>query len=158
MQKFADFSPCRTWRYSLHRIWDHDALPLVVIGLNPSTADETADDPTVRRCQGFARSWGMGGLVMLNIFAYRATDPKVMKLAWDPIGPENNSALIELTKDRMVLCAWGNHGAYRDRGAEVVRLLRDRHIVHLGLTAGGFPRHPLYLRADLDPIRFKGVG
>lgn len=146
----AVFSPCRGYRYALSREWG-EGTKLVVIGLNPSTADAHTDDPTIRRCTGFARRWGFSGLVMLNLFAYRATEPRAMKAAADPIGPVNDTVLtLYATPDRMVVAAWGIHGVYRGRQAEVRHMMSEQCVAlhHLGLTAGGFPKHPLYLRAD----------
>ncbi len=153
MEKGAIFSPCRTWRYVLWRVWD-DTLPKVAfIGLNPSTADETQDDPTIRRCIGYARAWGYGGIRMLNLFAFRATDPKDLKAAPEPIGPENNWRLILWCESAQLrVAAWGAHGAYKSRGAEVRSMLWKLNLHHLGLTKDGNPKHPLYLRADLKPI------
>lgn len=144
----ADFSPCRTYRYSLTRRWD-DVLPNVMfIGLNPSTADETEDDPTIRRCIGFAKDWGFGGLIMANLFAFRATDPKVMKRAADPVGPENDKWLWELYgRAKLVIAAWGNDGAFLERGGEVLAML-NHDVCQLGYTRSGQPKHPLYLRSD----------
>lgn len=153
----AGFSPCRTWRYWLTRTWDYKLPSLCVAGLNPSTADETLDDPTIRRCISFAKAWGYGGLVMLNIFAFRATDPKVMKKAVDPIGPENDYFLQAATAGRKVLCAWGNHGAYLDRGEKVTRMLTDlgRDLVCFEITKTNQPKHPLYMKGDAQPRRFQ---
>ena len=86
----ADFSACGTYRYALRRIWLPAAPQVLFIGLNPSTADEKSDDPTIRRCLGFARSWGYGGLIVANLFAYRATAPSALREARDPIGPLND--------------------------------------------------------------------
>lgn len=149
----AGFSGCRTWRYWLSRRWGGgDAL--VVIGLNPSTADETEDDPTIRRCIGYGRAWGFGKLVMLNLFAYRATDPKEMKKAADPIGSFNDATLRSYARDAgMILAAWGAHGDFKGRGDIVRRMLSDRPLYCLGVTNAGQPKHPLYLRADLQPER-----
>lgn len=141
----------------LTRIWDPTRPSLVVIGLNPSAADETKDDPTVRRCQGYARLWGFGGLVMLNLFAYRATNPADLKATGDPVGPINDAALRRETAGRRVLAAWGVHGAYRDRAPAVLRLLAGRDVVCLARTKAGFPRHPLYCRADWLPTPYPGT-
>jgi hypothetical protein len=120
------------------------------IGLNPSTADETQDDPTVRRCMGFALSWGYGGLLMTNLFAYRSTDPALMKAHPEPIGPKNNSYLELLSHQAgIVVAAWGIHGTFEDRDKEVLPLLKRPH--YLALTKDSIPRHPLYLRADTKP-------
>ena len=154
MKMGAVFSDCRRYRYSLSRWW-HDSLPLlVVIGLNPSTADETQDDPTIRRCIGYARSWGYGGLVMLNLFAYRATSPRDMKAAAEPVGPANDAVLEVQTAGRTVLCAWGAHGSHLDRARAVRQLLVGRDLFCLGTTKDRHPKHPLYLRADLTPVPY----
>jgi len=143
----ASFSDCRTWRYILWRTWD-DRLPVVAfIGLNPSTADEMNDDPTVRRCCGFAKAWGFGGIYMLNLFAFRATDPKKMKEAPDPIGPENDIAIsIHAFKAGKVVFCWGNHGAFMGRGKAVMEKIHPAEV--FGFTKQGEPKHPLYLRGD----------
>lgn len=156
MKTGATFSPCRTWRYVLWRVWN-EALPKVAfIGLNPSTADEMQDDPTIRRCMGYARSWGYGGIHMLNLFAFRATDPKDMKASFDPVGPENGRYLILwCASAQLRVAAWGAHGEFKNRGADVRSLLWDMDLHHLGLTKAGHPKHPLYLRADLNPISYR---
>jgi hypothetical protein len=136
------------------------------IGLNPSTADEVNDDPTVRRCIRFARDWGYGGLVMMNAFAYRATDPRVMKAAFAPVGPDNDYWLLEMAKIRrrqgaVIVAAWGNHGIYRNRHQHILNLFQDAGItLHcLGLTKTGQPKHPLYVSADILPKEFpNGLG
>ena len=105
MKKDAVFSDCRNYRYALWRIWD-DAKPYAMfIGLNPSTADETEDDPTIRRCMNFAKDWGYGGLCMTNLFAYRATIPANMMSAADPVGAENNAWLANLAENAGVIVA-----------------------------------------------------
>lgn len=144
----AVFSPCRTWRYELRRAWDA-SLPLVTfVGLNPSTADETRDDPTIRRCIGFAKRWGYGSIVMVNLFAFRATDPRDMRAAADPVGPENDARLGGVRG--LVIAAWGTGGAFRGRG-EAVRSLFGS-VYALGLTKDGYPRHPLYVRGDAELV------
>lgn len=155
LHKSAVFSPCRTWRYLLSRIWDMTRLPAMFIGLNPSTADEINNDNTVTRCLGYARDWGYGGLVMANIFAVRTKDPKIMKAQADPIGPENNSHLAHAARSAgLIIAAWGNDGAYRGRSREVVRMLREARVeLHcLRLTKQGEPGHPLYLPKNMQPI------
>lgn len=151
----AFFSPCRTWRYVLWRVWDSRKARCVFIGLNPSTADETEDDPTIRRCVGFARRWGFGGIVMLNIFAFRATDPRDLKKAEDPVGPQNDEILWRYhdLKGLTVAC-WGSHGDFMRRGKKVAKLLVGMRC--FGLTAAGHPKHPLYLRADSETVPFLG--
>lgn len=155
----ATLSPDERYRYALFRRWatNPESPSLVVIGLNPSTADATLDDPTIRRCVGFAREWSFGGLVMLNLFAYRSTDPAGLLSVVDPVGPENDQALTEHTKN-VVLCAWGAGGAILDRGPAVTRLLLGlgRKLTCLGTTKAGHPKHPLYLAANTRPMPFDG--
>jgi len=151
----ARFSPCRTWRYTLHRVWDQNLGLLMVIGLNPSTADEVQNDPTVTRCVNYARAWGFGGLIMMNAFAFRATFPRDLKTAPDPVGPDNDFWLRRMADDaRLILAAWGNHGLWLDRQGWVLSLI-DREVYCLGVTKEGTPRHPLYLRRDAEPRIFR---
>lgn len=148
----AVYSECEAYRYLLTRVWD-DALPRALfVMLNPSTATEVQNDPTVERCERRARALGFGAFRVTNIFAYRATDPRAMRAMADPVGPENDAAILGSLDwaggpaDRIV-CAWGTHGAHLGRGAAVERLLREsgRDLHHLGLTAAGAPKHPLYI-------------
>lgn len=121
------------------------------VGLNPSTADETQDDPTIRRCIAFAKSWGYAGLCMTNLFAFRATDPKDMMVAADPVGPENDGYLLALAGDTgVIVAAWGANGTHLGRDADVCKLLPVLHC--LALTKDGHPGHPLYLRKTLTPV------
>lgn len=163
--KGAHFSDDRAYRYALWRTWDEAAGFVMFIGLNPSTADERADDPTIRRCIGFAKAWGYGGIAMLNLFAFRATDPKVMLAASDPVGPENDEWLMNYYETAgMTIAAWGAHGAYRGRDRAVCELRRrdpnaktdtlGECLYCLGRTKHGQPRHPLYLPKDMKPQRF----
>ncbi len=154
----AVLSPCGRYRYSLLRSWD-ESLPRVGwVMLNPSTADASVDDATILKCVRFARSWGYGSMVVVNLFAYRAREPNFMKLAIDPVGPENESSYFaELGVCREVVLAWGNEGSFRGRSSAVMKtllgsVLADRLRV-LGLTASGEPRHPLYLSGSLAPER-----
>ncbi|HXF23295.1 MAG TPA: DUF1643 domain-containing protein [Gemmatimonadaceae bacterium] len=147
--KGALFSPDRVYRYVLTRRWDEGRRQLVVIGLNPSTADETVDDPTIRRCIRFAKDQRCSALVMLNLFALRATDPRAIKSHSDPVGPGNDETLRTYCwgDDVIVVAAWGVHGAYMGRSGDVLRLGLP-HLNCWGKTKHGQPRHPLYLRAD----------
>ena len=152
IESSAVFSECRRYRYVLRRIWDREKPPAMFVGLNPSTADEVRNDPTVTRCIGYAQRWGAGGLIMTNIFAFRSTDPNGLLAIEDPVGPLNNRWLKRLQKEAMiVIAAWGVWGSLKGRGADVLELLTDPHC--LGLTKDGAPRHPLYLRADAKPVR-----
>lgn len=154
MKKGAQFSNCRKYRYALWRTWEENAH-VMFIGLNPSTADETEDDPTIRRCINFAKYWGFGGIYMLNLFAFRATSPKDMMKAHDPIGSENNSYLqMYLNEAGLNIACWGNYGKYLNRGKKVIELLGRTNLSILGLTRNGQPKHPLYLKRDIEPIHF----
>lgn len=143
MRRTAAFSPCRLYRYTLDIVWD-DTKPLAAfIGLNPSTADEVKDDPTVRRCRGFAEQWGCGGMRMLNIFAYRATLPADMQAVEDPVGSENDLQIPLIGCTGPHVACWGIHGKHLGRGAAVLQNLSGLQC--LGRTANGSPKHPLYL-------------
>ena len=154
MIRGALFSRDRRYRYRLWRRWDPARAQIAFCMLNPSTADEHADDPTIRRCIGFAREWGYGGVEIVNLFALRATDPRELMTARDPIGRRNDSYLIETSRrSAAVVIAWGIHGAFRSRGAVARGLLSPRaRLLALGWTREGEPRHPLYLRRDVRPI------
>lgn len=153
----AEFSPCRTYRYALWRFWlyQSDANCVAFIGLNPSTADENVNDPTIRRCIDFAKRWGYGGLYMLNLFAFRATDPAVMKAAADPIGPQNNEQLAYYqSRVGLVIAAWGKHGSHAGRASAIKGILRGP--LHcLGTNNDGSPKHPLYVKGDTIPVEWK---
>lgn len=140
-----------TYRYFLSRNWGRDGRRIAFIGLNPSTADATNDDPTIRRCVGFAKAWGGTSLWMVNLFGYRATNPKVLLSAEDPVGPENDSWLerIILSAD-LVIAGWGNHGNLLGRAAAVEERFSD-HLYTLAVTKQGMPGHPLYLPASSTP-------
>lgn len=149
----AVFSADRKYRYLLRRRWG--AGPAVgFILLNPSTADETQDDPTIRRCIGFAKNWGYGGLTLGNLFAYRATKPEDMKAQADPVGPQNDHYLETFYNEaRGVVCGWGAHGSHMARGEAVRLLMRNRvTLMALRLNGDGQPAHPLYLPATLKPF------
>lgn len=172
VQRSAYFSPCRTWRYSLTRqlapMPECDCLVpyyegagqhspgcnvftervLTFVGLNPSTADETVDDPTIRRCMGFARAWGYHRLKMVNLYAFRATKPSDLWLADDPVGPENDHTLsLVFGGSDMIVAAWGCN-ARPDRLARFAETFGGWRLNALGVTKDGAPRHPLYMRAD----------
>lgn len=149
------FSLDRKYRYTLWREWGYGpkGLYAMFIGLNPSTADETHDDPTVRRCIRFAKDWGYGAMVMTNIFAYRATHPEDVRVQKDPVGMDNDKWLVKCASEASIKVAcWGTHGRHLDRGTEVRRLIAP--LSCLGLTKGGSPRHPLYILASTKPVPF----
>lgn len=157
--KGAAFSECRTWRYALWRIWEPRLPCVAFIGLNPSTADETQDDPTIRRCENFARRELCGGMYMLNLFAFRATDPGDMMAATEPVGPENDTAIKEFSAvcERIVVC-WGTYGFHAGRGDHVGRLLAGRPLECFGVTNSGQPRHPLYLKSSANLVSWSPKG
>src|SRR6056297_2811606 len=150
----AVYSPCERFRYLLTRTWDPAAGRALFVMLNPSTATELQNDPTVERCERRARVLGYGAFRVCNIFAWRETDPKKMRAAADPVGPANDAAIAEAARwADAVVCAWGSHGAHLDRGPAVERLLRatGQPLLHLGITKGGHPRHPLYVGYAVRP-------
>ncbi|EAR52828.1 hypothetical protein OG2516_10211 [Oceanicola granulosus HTCC2516] len=155
----AVYSPCEAYRYLLTRTWDPAGARALFVMLNPSTATEIQNDPTVERCERRARALGFGAFRVTNIFAFRATDPKVMRAVDDPVGPGNDAAIEDSAArwirggDDRIVCAWGTHGAHRDRGPEVERLLRatGRPLHHLGLSKAGHPKHPLYIGYHVQP-------
>ena len=153
----AEFSDCKTYRYKLWRTWDKNKKPVMFLMLNPSVADDVKNDPTVERCERRARLTGAGGLLVGNIFALRSTDPVALYNADDPVGPLNDNAIMEMAGEaEMVVCAWGNHGAYAGRGKAVARLLAGAGILmyHFGLTVSKQPRHPLYVSYMVQPTRW----
>lgn len=153
MEKSAYFSPDRVYRYSLWRVWDKSKGYAQFIGLNPSTADETIDDPTIRRCMSFAKDWGYGGLCMTNLFAFRATEPKDMKAYHEPIGAKNNQWLLGCAeKAEVVVACWGVHGTHVGRDKEVKSMIPD--LCYLSLTKDNHPGHPLYLKKTLVPVKW----
>jgi hypothetical protein len=123
--------------------------------LNPSTADAKQDDPTIRRCMGFARRWRYGGIVVVNLFAYRATHPCELLQACDPVGPDNDSALTLHTAGHRVIAAWGRYGRFQGRAGDVLRLLGGHVVECLGTTRQGHPRHPLYVPGSAFPVPYK---
>jgi len=154
MNKSAVLSACEKYRYRLGRTWDAAGRLVAFIMLNPSTADADLDDPTIRRCIGFARAWGYGGLVVGNLFALRATDPKALKTTPAPIGPDNDTHLRAIASEcAEVVCAWGRHGTLYGRDRSVLRLLTDSGapLHRLSKPGAEYPMHPLYLPADLRP-------
>lgn len=157
----AQLSTDGVYRYALYRDWaDTDKGHALWLMLNPSTATAGVDDPTIRRCQKFARFWGFDGIVVGNLFALRSTDPHALRTHPDPIGPDNDSVLSELlSADEIgiVIAAWGVHGALRHRDASVMsRAGRAGRVLHaLELTAAGHPKHPLYVKRDTQPIVYR---
>lgn len=150
----AILSPCERYRYRLDRRWD-DGPTIAWVMLNPSTADGQVDDPTLKRITAFTRSWGYGALTVVNLYAYRATEPADLWRAGDPVGPDNDRHIYEGVAGHEVVVAWGAHGK-PERIAQVLDLIASAPAADkphaLGLTKAGQPRHPLYLRGD-SPLR-----
>jgi hypothetical protein len=145
-------SACRTYRYTLWREWIGGAGYTLLLGLNPSDADETLDDPTIRREVSFAKAWGFAGLAKWNLFGFRTPYPRDLKLAADPIGPDNDRHLLQLAQGAsLIVACWGDKGSMLGRNAAVLKRLQRFDLHCLGLTRAGHPRHPLYLKADLKP-------
>lgn len=156
IQRSADFSPCRTYRYTLWRWWNRSLPYVQFICLNPSKANEHREDNTSTRCIDYAMSWvyndmRFGGTCITNLQAYCATDPKEMKRADDPTGADNDRWLVEIARGATLrVAAWGAHGTFQDRDKAVLQLLPPP--IHcLTLTKGGHPHHPLRLRRNLQP-------
>ncbi len=171
--RVTQFSPCRKYRYTLWREFysvraiDPPLLPvegnqahnyLMIIGLNPSTADETVDDPTIRRCIGFAKAWGFGALCMTNLFAWRDTKPENMKRAIDPVGPENDRWLSECAAGAgLILAAWGKDGSFLNRSIAVqssIHALWPERLKCLRRNADGSPGHPLYIPSATQMLKY----
>ncbi|MBD2102006.1 DUF1643 domain-containing protein [Leptolyngbya sp. FACHB-261] len=164
MNTGATFDSTGHYRYNLWREWN-EGPRLVFVMLNPSTANETKNDPTIRRCIGFAQAWGYGAVEVVNLFAYRSTRPEQLSRVADPIGPENDRYLLAAQeRAQMLLFAWGNQGVLQQRHQAVLKLLRPRFQsckpsyelgYCLGMTQVGQPRHPLYVRSETAPIPYQ---
>jgi hypothetical protein len=149
----AVFSEDRKYRYTLVRKFASGTGVVNFILLNPSTADETKNDPTVRRCMGYAASWGFETLIVTNIFALRSTDPNALYLEADPVGPDNDRWIMTCAKAAiLVVAGWGAHGILNHRSFDLRHSLRSFKVRCLGKTKDGEPRHPLYLPANAQLI------
>jgi hypothetical protein len=144
------------YRYSLWRAWSAHHPRIVFILLNPSTADEQRNDPTIRRCIGFARAWKFGSMEVVNLFAHRATDARELLKIDDPVGEENNCYLIQaVERCSTVVVGWGIRGTLLGRDSQVLSLLAGRKDKFcLGITKDGQPRHPLYVKGDTILVPF----
>lgn len=141
----AVLSKDNLYRYKLWRIWNTKLPYVMFVMYNPSTADHTKNDPTIKRCINFAKSWGYGGIYVGNVFAYRSTNPKLLSDVSDPIGEHNNIHLLEMIDDtKDIVCAWGNN--YRS----IPEILNDRDLRVIELSNNGIPKHPLYLKKDSE--------
>ena len=156
MSSNATLSADGTYRYELSRVWDRDLPQCTFIMLNPSTADAKEDDPTIRRCIGFAKAFGCGSLVVVNLYALRSTDPRVLWLSsFNPVGPLNDSFITSaLAKtDGPIIAAWGAN-AKPARAQQVMNLARGKEVLALGINKDGSPKHPLYLPKASVPVPF----
>lgn len=153
LPRLCIYSPCERYRYTLHRQWsDINTRTVMFLLLNPSTATDWDLDPTLTRCRNFAQSWGFGRMWVGNIFAFRSTCPKAMKAQHDPVGVDNDAYIAAMAREaHLVVAGWGNHGKHMKRSEYVRGGFSDLHC--LSLTKDGEPRHPLYLRGDLQPRR-----
>lgn len=147
----AIFSECRKYRYKLWRYWDESKPIIVFIGLNPSTANETTNDPTIMKVQKIAKNLGYGGVHMLNLFAIISSKPEVLLTCSDPIG-ENDKYLAE-AKDHDVVFAWGAFKQATERARVVIDMFDKAQA--LKINADGSPKHPLYCRDNTIPVNFK---
>lgn len=155
--KDAVLSTCGTYRYELRRDWDQDLPWCGWLMLNPSTADASVDDPTIRRCISFAKGWGAGGIIVVNLFALRATKPTALKTHYDPIGSRNDGFIREAAEEAAVMvCAWGAHEMAAKRSQTVLAQLHEVNapVRCLGVTKSGAPRHPLYVKGDTELAPF----
>ena len=152
--KGAIISYCQKYRYALWRNWDLTKDKVMFIGLNPSTADHIEDDPTIRRCINFAKSWGYGGLYMTNLFSYRTSNPDKLRKAKDPIGnPKNDEWIKKLySQSSIIIAAWGNLSLHKNRKKEISHLCPNMHCLKTNKT--GNPGHPLYQPSNLKPVKF----
>ena len=156
MYATANISSCGRYRYDLSRTWDTAKPAVLFVGLNPSTANESIDDPTIRRLIGYAQQWGYGRLLVGNLFALRSPTPTSLFSAPNPVGnPANDAALLRLTgQAELIVAAWGNDGVYLNRSHDVQDLLKSYPLHCLKKNKSGEPSHPLYLKKILRPIPF----
>lgn len=158
VQRSATISPCGKYRYSLRRVWADENRIACFVMLNPSTADAEIDDPTIRRCIGFAKAWHFDALEVVNLFAWRSTDPAALQLSPDAIGPEND-AYIEQAADRaaLVVCAWGADPFAKTQALALSAMLKRRVLYCVGKNQDGSPKHPLYARSIDQPLLWRGA-
>jgi len=155
LARAAELSPCGRYRLSLRRSWKRggDGRSICFIMLNPSTADGLDDDPTCRRCMGFARAWGFSVLSVRNLFTVRATNPAELRTASDPVGPRADVELRAALSADLVVAAWGT-GVPFGRDREAMKILAAKPLFCLGTTKDGSPRHPLYVKNDTELAPF----
>lgn len=151
----AILDPTGTYRYLLSRVWESNTGKVVFVMLNPSTADGTEDDPTIRRCVGFAKDWGYGGLEVVNLFALRSTKPEHVFVHPEPVGTENDATILEAVHGAdLIVAAWGTMGNRMRRDRAVLELFKEKEVYCLSTTRDGHPRHPLYVRREQEPVLY----
>lgn len=154
----ATLSACSRYRYSLRRTWADGGHVVCFIMLNPSTADADIDDPTIRRCIGFGKSWNFDALEVVNLFAWRETAPKFLIAPNDPIGPDNDAAIIQASdRSELVVCAWGAHALAVERALQISAMLKTKSLYCLGTTRNMQPKHPLYIPGSQQPVLWRGA-
>lgn len=158
LEKSAILSECGLYRYQLDRLWSHQGFGMITwVMLNPSTADGESDDATLRRIYDYSYQWGYGALRVVNLFAYRATKPKELFAVPDPIGPKNDSFILNAAHaSQAIVAAWGSHGTLAGRAKAVEQLLFSIRLQCLGMTANGQPKHPLRLDSKLSLVDYSG--
>jgi hypothetical protein len=148
----AHFSECRQYRYALWRIWDKQKPAVMFIGLNPSTANELTDDPTIRRVKSLAMNWGFGGVYMTNLFAFVSAYPEDLLKCADAIN-DNDQWLINISAlSSEVIFAWGNFKEAQERAKQVIAMFPNAKALHI--NKNGSPKHPLYVKGDTVPVLF----
>ena len=154
----AIISPCKRYRYQLERCWHSRPArnsTVAFIGLNPSTADANQDDPTIRKCMAYAKAWQFKKLIMVNLFAWRSTEPGELLLAKNPVGSHNDEHLDEaVSSSALVVACWGEHGTIMGR-SDALRARYQRRLMCLRTNLSGEPTHPLYLPATLTPVKLR---
>jgi hypothetical protein len=155
----AEFSEGELYRYHLHREWNPSRGRVLWVMLNPSTADASVLDPTLRRCLGFTLAWGYGRFDVVNLFALRSPYPEALRNVPDPVGPVNNLYISAAAHHAdLIVSAWGVHGSLFGRDVDVLRFLKRYPVVSLGRTQNGSPRHPLYVKSDTRMCGFSSPG
>ncbi len=156
LQRGATLSQCQRYRYSLRRTWADGHRTVCFIMLNPSTADAEIDDPTIRRCIGFGKRWHFDALEVVNLFALRATQPVALLAANDPVGPDNDAAIMQASERAgLIICAWGAEPLAVDRALPVTAMLKRHPLYCVGVTKSCRPKHPLYIRGDQQPVLWR---
>lgn len=163
IERSAVVSACGKYRYRLERRWGDGPIATFIM-LNPSTADAEVDDATIRKCMGFAHRWRMGGIFVGNLFAIRATNPRDMLRAADPVGPENREHLEDLCREAgasgnggVVICAWGANGSHMGQDRTFLGWCEHPWLIRpkaLRITSKGAPEHPLYVPYDVEPVGY----